>query len=280
MLLFLFLSSTGPVLNRHQRDSRAAEPGEALPCFQVLPVPLSGDGRGEARLGQGTAAGRDRTRTWKTSTAIVAEKRNSGSSCVLFGRFSRSTRSWSWPSLCPASLRSSWQPRRPWGVTAKLLLPSPPPAPPPPLLSQDSTCEHQRKPTVVLSCRSDLRKEDRCARLVSPATFNWWALCLLPWASRGPHFLIGTTWPYHGAVLTTRIVGQEPPAPSQTPDLLNKSHFHVASQSLRNWFFSFWASSWLSRVFYKLFRDPPSLQLKITAREWRSCSRGSFPSPN
>lgn len=59
MLLFLFWSSTGPVLNRHQRDSRAAEPGEALPRVQVLPVPLSGDGRGEARLGPGTAAGSD-----------------------------------------------------------------------------------------------------------------------------------------------------------------------------------------------------------------------------
>lgn len=31
----------------------------------------------------------------------------------------RSTHSWSWPSLCPASPRSSWQPRRPWGATAK-----------------------------------------------------------------------------------------------------------------------------------------------------------------
>ena len=30
-----------------------------------------------------------------------------------------SIHSWRWPSLCPASLRSSWQPRTPWGATAK-----------------------------------------------------------------------------------------------------------------------------------------------------------------
>lgn len=30
-----------------------------------------------------------------------------------------SIHSWRWPSLCPASPRSSWQPRTPWGATAK-----------------------------------------------------------------------------------------------------------------------------------------------------------------
>lgn len=49
---------TGLVFNRHQRDPRAAESREAVPCLQVLPVPLSGDGRGEARIRQGAAAGR------------------------------------------------------------------------------------------------------------------------------------------------------------------------------------------------------------------------------
>lgn len=49
---------TGLVFNRHQRDPRAAESREAVPCLQVLPVPLSGDGRGETRIRQGAAAGR------------------------------------------------------------------------------------------------------------------------------------------------------------------------------------------------------------------------------
>lgn len=205
MLLFLFLSSTGPVLNRHQRDSRAAEPGEALPCFQVLPVPLSGDGRGEARLGQGTAAGRGRTRTWKTSTAIVAEKHNSGSSCVLFVRFSRSTRSWSWPSLCPASLRSSWQPRRPWGVTAKLLLPFPPPAHPPSSLKTQRAnikpswspagLTYGRKTVALVSSLLPRLTDELCA------FFPERPAALISWLA--PHGRI--------AVLTNRIVGQEPP---------------------------------------------------------------------
>lgn len=39
--------------------------------------------------------------------------------CALLCLSVCSTHSWSWPSLCPASPRSSWQPRRPWGATAK-----------------------------------------------------------------------------------------------------------------------------------------------------------------
>lgn len=48
----------GIVFNRHQWDSGAAESREAVSCLQILPDPLSGDGRGEKRIRQRTAAGR------------------------------------------------------------------------------------------------------------------------------------------------------------------------------------------------------------------------------
>lgn len=47
----------GAVFNRNQRDSGAAEPRETVSGLQVLPVPLSGDGRGQTRLRQRTFAG-------------------------------------------------------------------------------------------------------------------------------------------------------------------------------------------------------------------------------
>lgn len=49
---------SGLVFDRHQRDSRTSEPGEAVSCLQGLPVLLSGDGRGEARFRQRATAGR------------------------------------------------------------------------------------------------------------------------------------------------------------------------------------------------------------------------------
>lgn len=53
----------GFVFNRHQRNSWAAESREAVSCLQIFLVPLSGDGRGETRIGPRTAAGRAYTLT-------------------------------------------------------------------------------------------------------------------------------------------------------------------------------------------------------------------------
>lgn len=47
----------GAVPDSHQRDSRAAEPGETVIRVQRLPQPLSGDGCGPPRLCQGVAPG-------------------------------------------------------------------------------------------------------------------------------------------------------------------------------------------------------------------------------
>lgn len=49
----------GALFNRHEWDPWASESREAIACFPSLPVPLFGDGRGETRVRQGTAAGRN-----------------------------------------------------------------------------------------------------------------------------------------------------------------------------------------------------------------------------
>lgn len=239
---FPFLSSAGLVLNRHQRDSWAAESGEALPRLQVLPVPLSGDGRGEAWLGQGAAAGRDATGRAKTRTERERERRAGKLRRSRVSFVSRSIRSWSWPSLCPASLRSSWRPRRPWGVTAKLL--SPPP-------SSSSLKNLKGSQPSCSSAALTYAMEER--RRVFPATFNWWTLCLLPpLPPSDPQF---PNW-RHAAVSQTgdTAVGVLRVTSSQIPDLLSKNHFHVASQHLFR--FCFLTSSWLNLMFFKLFRHP------------------------
>lgn len=41
----------GAVSHSYQRDAGAAEPGETVDDIQRLPEPMSGDGRGEERVG-------------------------------------------------------------------------------------------------------------------------------------------------------------------------------------------------------------------------------------
>lgn len=115
----------GAVFNRHQWDPWASESREAITCFPSIPVPLFGDGRGETRFRQRTAAGRSEE-GWLVKLRC----------CVVFLSYKVkkknvplcSIHSWNWPSRCPASPLSFWQPRKLWGVTAKplsLLLKSP-----------------------------------------------------------------------------------------------------------------------------------------------------------
>lgn len=54
----MFPVALGAVSDRYERDTRTAEPRATLRRVPRLPELLPGDGRGQARLRQGTSAGK------------------------------------------------------------------------------------------------------------------------------------------------------------------------------------------------------------------------------
>lgn len=110
----------GLVFNCHQRDPRAAESREAVPCLQVLPVPLSGDGRGETRIRQGAAAGRltltltthsDSLSTGKKTQNLISHENEAHPSlyCLCFYLFAASVPEAGQASVQPHSAHSGSQ---------------------------------------------------------------------------------------------------------------------------------------------------------------------------
>lgn len=57
----VFPFSLGAVSDSYERDTRAAEPGATVRCVSRLSELLPGDGRRQARVCQGTSAGKMRS---------------------------------------------------------------------------------------------------------------------------------------------------------------------------------------------------------------------------